>query len=122
MPPVSKLSCLGETWIAKANAAQRRGRAGRVKKGLCFKLYTERRHADLMDQRPPEILRVPLEQLCLQIKLLNVRATVKQFLHQALQPPEDHAIQSALNVRAPPTLPLSLSLLISSFPNRRCIK
>jgi HrpA-like RNA helicase len=102
MPPVSKLSCLGETWIAKANAAQRRGRAGRVKKGLCFKLYTERRHADLMDQRPPEILRVPLEQLCLQIKLLNVRATVKQFLHQALQPPEDHAIQSALNVRAPP--------------------
>ncbi|ELR25721.1 helicase conserved Cterminal domain containing protein [Acanthamoeba castellanii str. Neff] len=95
--PVSKLSCLGETWIAKANAAQRRGRAGRVKKGLCFKLYTERRHADLMDQRPPEILRVPLEQLCLQIKLLNVRATVKQFLHQALQPPEDHAIQSALN-------------------------
>jgi hypothetical protein len=48
---------------------------------------------------------VPLEQLCLQIKLLNVRGTVKQFLHQALQPPEDHAIQAALSVR---NVPLAL--------------
>jgi len=47
------------------------------------------------------MLRVPLEQLCLQIKLLNARCSVKQFLGQALQPPGTEAIQSALDVRAP---------------------
>ncbi|KAF2602121.1 hypothetical protein F2Q70_00025931 [Brassica cretica] len=69
-----------DDWISKANARQRAGRAGRVKPGLCFSLYTRHRFEKLM--RPyqvPEMLRVPLVELCLQIKLLGL-GYIKPFL------------------------------------------
>ena len=36
----TKLSSLKEIYVAKANAEQRAGRAGRVRPGFCFCLYT----------------------------------------------------------------------------------
>lgn len=37
-----------EDWISRANAKQRRGRAGRVKPGICFCLYTRYRFEKIM--------------------------------------------------------------------------
>ncbi|WVZ12136.1 hypothetical protein V8G54_016666 [Vigna mungo] len=46
--PQKKLSSMVEDWISQANAMQRRGRAGRVKPGICFCLYTRHRFEKLM--------------------------------------------------------------------------
>ncbi|VAH32455.1 unnamed protein product [Triticum turgidum subsp. durum] len=49
-----KMSSIVEDWISRANAKQRRGRAGRVRPGLCFCLYTHHRFEKLM--RPFQVI------------------------------------------------------------------
>ncbi|KAK5841973.1 DExH-box ATP-dependent RNA helicase DExH7, chloroplastic [Gossypium arboreum] len=96
--PQKKLSSMVEDWISRANAKQRRGRAGRVKPGICFCLYTRHRFEKLM--RPyqvPEMLRMPLVELCLQIKLLSL-GQIKPFLSKALEPPKEEAMNSAISL------------------------
>lgn len=43
----------------------------------------------------PEIVRIPLEMLCLQIKAMREDEDVKTFLGKALDPPDIRAIDSA---------------------------
>ncbi|KAM0916755.1 hypothetical protein ACQ4PT_010076 [Festuca glaucescens] len=96
--PQKKMSSIVEDWISRANAKQRRGRAGRVRPGLCFCLYTHHRFEKLM--RPfqvPEMLRMPLTELCLQIKSLHL-GDIKSFLLKAVEPPKEEAISSAIDL------------------------
>ncbi|PNT42604.1 hypothetical protein POPTR_004G222900v4 [Populus trichocarpa] len=96
--PQKKLTSMVEDWISQANARQRRGRAGRVKPGICFCLYTRHRFEKLM--RPyqvPEMLRMPLVELSLQIKLLSL-GHIKPFLSKALEPPREEAMTSAISL------------------------
>lgn len=65
------MESLETVWVTRANALQRKGRAGRVMSGVCVHLYTRNRFAQHMLPQPvPEIQRVPLEQLLLNIKVL----------------------------------------------------
>jgi len=96
--PVSSMVKLEEVWASKAACKQRRGRAGRVRAGICYKLYTRAAEASKMAERPdPEIRRVPLEQLCLSVKAMGVQ-NVPAFLASALTPPESVAVEGALDL------------------------
>lgn len=64
-------------WISKASANQRAGRAGRTGPGHCYRLYSsavfERDFAQFAD---PELLRMPIEGVVLQLKAMNLQHVV----------------------------------------------
>ncbi|KAJ6433099.1 hypothetical protein OIU84_020182 [Salix udensis] len=87
--------CLLPSWISKASAQQRKGRAGRVQPGECYHLYPRCVYEAFAEYQLPELLRTPLNSLCLQIKSLQV-GSIGEFLSAALQPPESLAVQNAI--------------------------
>ncbi|KAF2087876.1 P-loop containing nucleoside triphosphate hydrolase protein [Saccharata proteae CBS 121410] len=96
--PANNMVKLGEVWASRAACKQRRGRAGRVRAGSCYKLYTRNAEKTQMMERPePEIRRVPLEQLCLSVKAMGVK-DVPGFLAGALTPPDSIAVEGAIEL------------------------
>ncbi|CAK7207319.1 Putative ATP-dependent RNA helicase ucp12 [Sporothrix eucalyptigena] len=89
---------LEETWASRAACKQRRGRAGRVRAGKCYKLYTRNLELQTMPERPePELRRVPLEQLCLSVRAMGI-VDIAGFLARAPTPPEVAAVDGALSL------------------------
>ncbi|BFZ59473.1 Protein SABRE [Saitoella coloradoensis] len=94
--PQDNMVRLVETWASRAACKQRRGRAGRVTQGKCYKLFTRRTEKrKMLEQSLPEIARTPLEQLCLSVLAMDVE-DVKGFLLKALTPPSVSAMDRAL--------------------------
>ncbi|KAG8501132.1 hypothetical protein CXB51_003261 [Gossypium anomalum] len=94
---LNKLACLLPSWISKASAHQRRGRAGRVQPGVCYRLYPKLIHDAMLEYQLPEILRTPLQELCLHIKSLQL-GSVGSFLGKALQPPDPLSVENAIEL------------------------
>lgn len=95
--PQNNMVKLEEVWASRAACKQRRGRAGRVQAGVCYKLYTRKAEAKMAERPEPEIRRVPLEQLCLSVRAMGA-ANVPDFLADALTPPETLAVQGAIEL------------------------
>ncbi|KAM9793208.1 ATP-dependent RNA helicase DHX29 [Syngnathus typhle] len=93
----SQMSSLVETFVSKASALQRQGRAGRVRNGFCFRLYPKYRFDSFMEYSIPEILRVPLEELCLHIMKCEY-GSPEEFLSGALDAPQPQSVMNAVNL------------------------
>ncbi|KAM0347995.1 hypothetical protein ACHAPU_004498 [Fusarium lateritium] len=64
-------------WISKASANQRSGRAGRTGPGHCYRLYSSAVYErDLPAFTDPELLRMPIEGIVLQLKAMNLQHVV----------------------------------------------
>ncbi|KAM6303908.1 3'-5' RNA helicase YTHDC2-like isoform 3-T5 [Podargus strigoides] len=96
------LSCvtvLKMVWISKASAVQRKGRAGRCQPGVCFRLFSRLQFQNMLEFQTPELLRMPLQELCLHAKLLApVNCPIVDFLMKAPDPPPALIVRYAVQM------------------------
>src|SRR5262249_6728460 len=81
--------------ISRASADQRKGRAGRTRAGVCFRLYDEGDYAARPAYTDPEILRVGLAGAVLQMKALGL-GDLEGF--PFLDPPQKRAVDEGYRV------------------------
>ncbi|KAF8561286.1 hypothetical protein P879_08573 [Paragonimus westermani] len=93
----SNTNSLAPMLVSRANAAQRRGRAGRVRLGFCYHLFSKFVYDNVMPEfLLPEMLRMRLEDVILRIKLLQL-GPVSEFLANCMSPPDQKAVERTLH-------------------------
>lgn len=81
--------------VSKSQANQRAGRAGRECPGVCYRLFTEESFEKLNESATPEIQRVNIAQVLLQLKVLGIQS-IKDF--PFISPPSDVALRKAFEL------------------------
>lgn len=73
------------------------GRAGRTRAGICFRLYSTQRFNAMEEFTLPELLRIPLTELCLHARIMT-KTTITEYLSKALQPPPASTINQSIKL------------------------
>jgi len=80
--------------ISKSSADQRKGRAGRVRPGVCYRIYSEDAYQKMESFTIPEILRGELSSLVLKMARLEIKNLVT---FDFIEPPLPDSVIVALN-------------------------
>ena len=88
----SNITEMKEVWISRASAEQRRGR---VRNGTVYRLYTRAKFASFECYTPPEMVRSPLDALCLPTLRMRLGNPLR-VLTACITPPSTESIQRAL--------------------------
>lgn len=97
----TNIAALETMQISRSNVQQRRGRAGRCRPGKLYKLYSEYEFLhEMRDHEAPEMLRTPVEELCLQARSLRLpgHLPVEEILQKAIDPPHQLAVENAVSL------------------------
>ena len=78
--PRSGMTRLETVRVSQASADQRRGRAGRLEPGVCYRLWTEEAQRGLLPFTPPEILDADLAPLALELAAWGTDGTTLPWL------------------------------------------
>ncbi|WP_187768040.1 ATP-dependent helicase HrpB [Paenibacillus sp. PL91] len=78
--------------VSAASADQRRGRAGRLAPGSCYRLWTELEHPYLPEQSTPELLEADLAALALELAIWGIQDPLEL---EWLTPPPSAAYEQA---------------------------
>eukprot|EP00746_Dinoflagellata_sp_MGD_P078560 gnl/MRDRNA2_/MRDRNA2_31403_c0_seq1.p1 gnl/MRDRNA2_/MRDRNA2_31403_c0~~gnl/MRDRNA2_/MRDRNA2_31403_c0_seq1.p1 ORF type:complete len:1032 (+),score=180.09 gnl/MRDRNA2_/MRDRNA2_31403_c0_seq1:139-3096(+) len=87
------VGALRTVWAGISNTKQRAGRAGRVRPGEYYALFTKVRREKLEQEILPEIMRRHLTRLCLLVHEMGLKP--KWVLQRTLDPPADKQIDRA---------------------------
>ncbi|MCM3625842.1 ATP-dependent helicase HrpB [Paenibacillus glycanilyticus] len=93
--PRTGMTRLETTSVSQASADQRRGRAGRLAPGVCYRLWTEQEHPYLPQHNAPELLEADLAPLALELSVWGV-ADPGELMW--LDPPPQAAYRHALDL------------------------
>eukprot|EP00929_Paragymnodinium_shiwhaense_P031664 TRINITY_DN17692_c0_g1_i1.p1 TRINITY_DN17692_c0_g1~~TRINITY_DN17692_c0_g1_i1.p1 ORF type:complete len:1207 (-),score=325.75 TRINITY_DN17692_c0_g1_i1:212-3832(-) len=86
---------LSNTPASKSSLQQRAGRAGRVRPGYCYRLISRKIFDLLPEDLQPEMVRMPLHQVTLTLKALNL-GSAAAFLSLAPDPPPKQSVLVAV--------------------------
>lgn len=95
--PTNRMPLLLERFASRDSLKQRRGRAGRVRQGTCYKLISSSLHGKLPEHGEPEIKRCALDQTLLSLLYLGLEDGSGEFIRTLLDPPSRQSIDSALH-------------------------
>lgn len=90
---ISKLQRLKEFPISKASAEQRKGRAGRTGPGVCYRIFSESEYDEFQAYSTPEIQRVPLDSLLLQMISIGI-PDCRKF--PFIEPPSPESLETSM--------------------------
>lgn len=93
LEPGAVATCLTECMCSQSSLKQRKGRAGRVRAGVCVTLLRRNEYEALPAEAAPEIESAPLESLCLQVRVAGFDP--EPFLTKMPTPPQPQRVADA---------------------------
>jgi len=94
------VSSLDTKMVTKANAKQRRGRAGRCQEGLVVHLFPSYKHDKFDDFPTPQMLTSSMEEVVLQAKVINGGSNKElvDMIKMSMPRPEEKAIEDGVKI------------------------